>query len=142
MPYPHKPWQSYKKVATTTATPGQLVLMLFDGAIRFLDQAQRGFSLEDPGEFNLTINNNIHRAQAIVDELNGSLDMEKGGELSDKLRGIYNYIDRRLDESNREKSPEGIRDAVERLSTLRDAWSEMLNQSDGSSEAIPVGAAA
>lgn len=135
MTYSQKPWQSYQKVATTTATPGQLVLMLFDGAIRFLEQANSGFQLEDPGEFNLAINNNIHRAQAIVDELNGSLDLEKGGELADKLRGIYNYIDRRLDESNRQKNPEGIRDSLERLSVLRNAWSEMLSQSDGNAPA-------
>jgi len=125
--YPVNPWQSYKKVATQTASPGQLVLMLFDGAIRFLEHAQSGFGLEDPGEFNLTINNNIHRAQAIIDELNGSLDMARGGDLSQHLRGLYNYLDRRLDESNRTKTPEGVRECLERLNVLRTAWSEMLS---------------
>lgn len=124
--YAVNPWQSYKKIATQTASPGQLVLMLFDGAIRFLEQALGGFDLEDPGEFNLTINNNVHRAQAIIDELNGSLDMTRGGEISQHLRGLYNYIDRRLDESNRTKSPEGIREGIERLGVLRTAWSDML----------------
>jgi flagellar protein FliS len=124
--YAVNPWQSYKKVATQTASPGQLVLMLFDGAIRFLEQAEVGFGLEDPGEFNLTINNNVHRAQAIIDELNGSLDMARGGEISQHLRGLYNYLDRRLDESNRTKTPEGIRECLGRLSVLRTAWSEML----------------
>lgn len=129
--YAANPWQSYKKVATQTAGPGQLVLMLFDGAIRFLERAQGGFELEDPGEFNLTINNNVHRAQAILDELNGSLDMARGGEISQHLRGLYNYLDRRLDESNRTKTPEGIRECVERLNVLRGAWSEMLAGSPG-----------
>jgi flagellar protein FliS len=124
--YAVNPWQSYKKVATQTASPGQLVLMLFDGAIRFLEQAEGGFSLDDPGEFNLTINNNIHRAQAIIDELNGSLDMTRGGEISQQLRGLYNYLDRRLDESNRTKTPDGIRECLGRLGVLRTAWSEML----------------
>ncbi len=124
--YAVNPWQSYKKVATQTASPGQLVLMLFDGAIRFLEQARSGFELEDPGEFNLTINNNVHRAQAIIDELNGSLDMSQGGEISRHLRGLYNYLDRRLDESNRTKTPEGIRECLERLIVLRTAWFEML----------------
>ena len=59
MTYTSKPWQSYQKVATTTAAPGQLVLMLYDGAVRFLEQALKGFQLEDPGEFNLAINNNV-----------------------------------------------------------------------------------
>ena len=137
MTYSSKPWQSYQKVATTTAAPGQLVLMLYDGAVRFLEQALKGFQLEDPGEFNLAINNNVHRAQAIVDELNGSLDMKQGGELSDKLRGLYNYLDRRLDESNRDKSPEGIREALDRLGVLRDAWSEMLSKSAAGDFSIP-----
>jgi flagellar protein FliS len=137
MTYSPKPWQSYQKVATQTAAPGQLVLMLYDGAVRFLQQALDGFQLEDPGEFNFTIHNNIHRAQAIVDELNGSLDMKQGGELSDKLRGLYNYIDRRLDESNRQKSPEGIRESLERIGVLRDAWSEMLAGNGVGASALP-----
>jgi flagellar protein FliS len=133
------PWQSYQKVATQTASPGQLVLMLFDGAIRFLEQARNGFALEDPGEFNLTINNNVQRAQAIIDELNGSLDMVRGGELSRHLRGLYLYLDRRLDESNRTKTPEGIGECLERLDTLRNAWAEMLA---GAPEPSPLTAAA
>ena len=60
------PWKSYRQVATQTAPPGQLVLMLFEGAIRFLDRALIGFTKEDPAEFHQTINNNIIRAQEIV----------------------------------------------------------------------------
>ena len=121
-----KGWQSYQQVATQTASRGQLVLMLFDGAVRFLEQALAGFEQEDPGLFNLTINNNVQRAQAIVDELNGSLDMGQGADLARHLRDLYNYLDRRLDESNRTKSPEGIRESIERLGVLRTAWAEML----------------
>src|SRR5437867_13254576 len=94
-----KPWQSYRQVATQTASPGQLVLMLYDGAIRFLEQARAGFSNDDPLEFNQSIHNNILKAQAIINELNASLDTEKGGELAAKLRVLYNYMDRRLHES-------------------------------------------
>lgn len=139
IPYAVNPWQSYKKIATQTASPGQLVLMLFDGAIRFLEQARSGFGLDDPGEFHLTINNNILRAQAIIDELNGSLDMARGGEIAHHLRALYNYLDRRLDESNRTKTPEGIRECLERLNVLRAAWFEMLS---GSPDPAPELAAA
>lgn len=134
--YTANPWQSYKKVATQTASPGQLVLMLFDGAIRFLEQALGGFDYDDPGEFNLTINNNIQRAQAIVDELNNSLDMARGGEFAQRLRGLYNYLDRRLDESNRSKTPDGIRECVERLGVIRGAWAEMLSGNTDPTEAL------
>jgi flagellar protein FliS len=140
IPHAANPWQSYKKVATQTASPGQLVLMLFDGAIRFLEQALAGFAHDDPAEFNQVINNNVQRAQAIVDELNGSLDMNRGGELSQHLRSLYNYLDRRLDESNRSKTPDGIRECVVRLSTLRAAWAEMLVGHRGGERELTVAA--
>lgn len=120
------PWQSYRQVALTTASPGQLVLMLYDGAIRFSRQALEGFAHEDPLEFNRTIHNNLTRAQAIINELNLSLNMEGGGELSNSLRRVYNYLDYRLQESNLRKEQEGIEEVVRRLSDLREAWAQML----------------
>lgn len=123
-----QPWQSYQRIATQTAQPGQLVLMLYDGAIRFLNQARRGFQFEDPLEFNATINNNILRAQAILNELNLSLNMEVGGEFAANLRRLYNYMDDRLMESNLKKTEPGIIEVIERLTVLRDAWAEMLQK--------------
>jgi flagellar secretion chaperone FliS len=120
------PWQSYRQVATQTATPGQLVLMLFDGAIRFLECARQGFGFDDPRDFNQTINNNVLRAQAIINELNLALDLEKGGDFAITLRRLYNYMDHRLQEANQYKKEEGIVEVVRRLTTLRDAWAEML----------------
>jgi flagellar protein FliS len=128
------PWKSYHKVATQTASPGQLVLMLYDGAIRFLERSLAGFTLEDPAEFNSTISNNLIRAQAIINELNSSLNMEMGGEVSTNLRQLYTYFDRRLTESNVQKSQQGIKEVIARLTVLRDAWSTMLSR-QGSAEA-------
>ena len=122
------PLRSYKTIATQTAPPGQLVLMLYEGAIRFLDRALAGFQHEDPLEFNTTINNNVIRAQEILTELNNSLDVQQGGDLATTLRGLYGYMNRQLTISNTRKSPEGIHDTITRLSVLRDAWSEMLRQ--------------
>lgn len=120
------PWNSYRQVATQTAAPGQLVLMLFEGAIRFLDRAEPGFACEDPAESVATVHNNIQRAQDILDELNRALDLEQGRELASTLRALYNYMDRRLFESNLQKSPEGLREVRKLLTELRDAWSDML----------------
>src|SRR2546422_247467 len=83
---PLNPWQSYRQVATRTASPGQLVLMLYEGAIRFLERAQAGFALHDPVESNTTVNNNILRAQEIIRELDFSLNLTEGGELAFQLR--------------------------------------------------------
>jgi len=128
------PYQSYRRMAAQTATPGQLVLMLFDGAINFLERAAKGFELEDPLEFNATINNNILKAQAIINELNASLDMEAGGELAANLRRLYEYMDYRLTESNRTKTPEGLHEVIKRLGVIRDAWAEMIRRQNQSQE--------
>jgi len=122
------PWKSYQQVATQTAPPGQLVLMLYDGAAKFLERALTGFSLEDPAEFNQTINNNILRAQDIVFELNVTLNIRDGGELAMTLRRLYDYMDRRLVEANMKKDKSIIEEILRRVIVLRDAWSQMLSK--------------
>ncbi|MEN9603013.1 MAG: flagellar export chaperone FliS [Verrucomicrobiota bacterium] len=126
MRYNANPWLSYRQVATKTATPGQLVLMLFDGALRFLDKALVGFDLDDPLDSNLAINNNILKAQEILRELNMSLNMEKGGELANTMRRLYNYYDLQLSQSNLQKDPSGVELVIRLLSVIRGAWAEML----------------
>jgi len=123
---PVNPWASYRSVAAQTASPGHLVLMMFDGAIRFLECALNGFGFEDIVESYQTINNNVLRAQAIIHELNLSLNMDEGGECAQTLRRLYDYFDRRLHESNLQKVSTGIEEVIRRLTTLRDAWSQML----------------
>jgi flagellar protein FliS len=129
-----KPWESYRKVATQTATPGQLVLMLYDGALSFLEKALIGFDYKDPLMFNQTINNNILRAQAIIHEMNASLNMEAGGEVSSNFRRLYNYLYRRLTVANRTKQKEPIEETISRLRVLRDSWAEMLRHGGESAQ--------
>lgn len=125
---PKNPWQSYRQVATRTASPGQLILMLYDGAIRFLERAKAGFQLEDPVECNTTINNNILRAQDIIRELDFSLNAERGGELAQELHRLYDYFDRVLLEANLRKDVGGVAEVIQRITALRDAWATMLTQ--------------
>jgi len=80
--------------------------------------------MDDPKEFNETVNNSIQRAQAIINEMN--LNMAEGGEFAARMRGLYDYFDRRLQESNMTKRDEGILAVTKRITVLRDAWSEML----------------
>jgi len=125
----HTPaWKSYRNVATQTASPGQLVLMLYEGAIRFSERALAGFDCEDPLEFNQTINNNILRAQAIIHELDAALDLERGGPFASNLHALYVYLDRCLQESNVQKQASGLREVICRITVLRDAWAEMLQK--------------
>src|SRR5271156_4401033 len=125
------PWQSYRKVATQTAPPEHLVLMLYDGAISFLEMGLMGFNYSDPLEFNLTINNNVLRAQAIVYEMNARLDMEKGGEAAANFRRLYDYLYRRLQEGNVKKKKSPIEEVIRHLRALRESWAEMLHRGQG-----------
>jgi flagellar protein FliS len=122
----NKPWDSYRKVATQTATPGQLVLMLYDGALGFLEKALAGFAQEDPTLFHQTINNNIVRAQAIIHVMNASLNMQAGGEVSSNFRRLYNYLYRRLSAANRAKDKAPLEESITHLRVLRNSWAEML----------------
>jgi flagellar secretion chaperone FliS len=122
------PCQSYRQIATQTASAGQLVLMLYEGAIRFLERARLGFAKEDPAEANQTINNNILRAQEIIQELNYSLNLEAGGTLALTMRRLYEYMDWRLMESNLKKNEAGLQEVAHRLNVLREAWSSMLHE--------------
>lgn len=120
------PWKSYRQIATQTAPPGQLVLMLYDGAIRFLEKGLAGFQISDLAESNMAVHNNLQRAMDIIRELNLSLNMEQGGEFAMTLRRLYDYFDRRIWESNVQKRPEGIKEVIGHLTVLRDAWATML----------------
>ena len=135
------PWKSYRQVATQTAPPGQLILMLFDGALRFLERGLAGFDHTDPAEANMTIHNNFQRALDIVRELNRSVNLEQGGECAETFRRLYDYFERKIVDSNVRKNPEGVREVVTHLTVMRDAWAAMLAGLDGSklqAEGFPI----
>ena len=120
------PWNHYRQIAAQTAPPGQLVLMLYDGALRFLERALTGFDHTDPCERNSTINNNLQRALDIVRELNCCLNTEAGGQLAQTLRDLYDYMERRIVESNLKKRRAGVDEVIIHLKELRNAWATML----------------
>jgi flagellar protein FliS len=136
------PWQSYRKVSTQTASPPHLVLMLYDGAISFLERGLTGFNYSDPLEFNQTINNNVQRAQAIIHNMNARLDMKKGGEIAENFRRLYTYLYRRLQEANLKKKKPPIEEVIGHLRELRESWAEMLRRgqgADGNLSSLPAG---
>jgi len=122
------PLQSYQTISLQTAPPGRLVLMLYEGAIKFLEKAILGLDVEDPLEMNQTVHNNVTRAQDIINELNNTLDMDQGGKLAVVLRDLYGYLENKLYQSNIRKDREGIQEVIDRLTTLQEGWSEMLEQ--------------
>ena len=100
--------------------------MLYDGTLSFLEKAMTGFDYQDPLMFNQTINNNILRAQAIIHEMNASLNMQEGGEVASNFRRLYNYFYRRLTVANHTKKKEPLEEIIARVRVLRDSWAQML----------------
>ena len=121
-------YQTYQANAVFTASPAQLVLMLYDGAIKFLHIALDGFKHQDPLDFNLTVHQNTQKAQAIIRELKACLDAEKGPEFADKMSALYDYFDRRLQQGNLKKDREPLEEVSRHLYVLRDAWKEMIEK--------------
>jgi len=121
--------RSYKSVAVTTATPGQLVLMLFDGAIRFLATAAHGFQLENIATRNEQIHNNLIKAQKVLRELQCSLDLKAGGEFAKTMFALYDFMLEQLQTANLAKDAAPIGTVERLLGEIRDAWAKMLQQS-------------
>ncbi len=124
--------RAYRANAVLTASPGQLVLMMFDGALRSLTLAREGFARppEDMRRIEI-INSQLIKAQAIIGELQGTLNMEAGdGNFSREMYRLYDFFIRRLIESNLRKQVEPVIEVERLLGDLRGAWAEMLRQQD------------
>ena len=120
--------KSYKAQSVQTASPGKLVLMLFDGYLRFTTAAKQAWEEADIVKKNEGINNNLIRAQNIVTELQSSLDMTVPGDLPGTLYRLYDYVPTNLQQANLSKEITKVEEADKVISELRDAWAEMLTQ--------------
>jgi flagellar secretion chaperone FliS len=116
--------QHYLRTKVLTATPEQLQLMLYDGAIRFAEQARAALDERNYEQsFNL-----ISRVQKIITEMSCTLKHEVYPELCAKLSALYNYVFRRLIEANVEHRVEALDDAISLLRYQRDTWAMLLDQ--------------
>lgn len=109
--------RQYTDHAAQTASPGRLVVMLYDGFLRFAAQAKAAYERGDLGEGGLRLT----RAQNIVTELRVSLDMTRG-EIPQNLAGIYDYVAERLTAARMGPDTAAIDEAVRHMADLREAW--------------------
>lgn len=110
------PYEKYRQSSVQTSNPAQLVIMLYDGAIRFIRTAMDGLSKQDYEKTNL----NFGKAQSIVSELMSTLDYSY--EISKNLYSLYEYTNYLLIEANIRKSPEKAEEAIGYLTELRETW--------------------
>lgn len=119
--------RAYQSQSVLTASPGHLVLMLYDGALRFLGHARDALQApEDSPRRIEIINTNLIKAQNILAELRASLNHDAGGEHSANLDRLYDYYIRRLLAANMRKDVEPVIEVETLVRSLRDGWAEML----------------
>jgi len=119
----NKQAQSYLEMKVKTASPIQLVIMLYDKAIVCLNSAIEHINKKSI-KYDV-INNNIIRAQDIVSELMLSLDFEQGGDIAQNLFAIYDYCMKEMIDGNIKKDSLSLSNVVKILTELRSAWAEL-----------------
>lgn len=108
----------YLKAAVLTATPEQLQLMLYDGAIRFATRGLEALRAKDrEGLFTA-----LERAQLIVLELSNGIRREVQPELADRMNALYQFVYRRLIDANLHQDERAIDEALRTLRFERETW--------------------
>ena len=118
------PYGAYKKTAVDTASKEQLLIMLYEGAIKFLKQAIGAMEekkFEEKGKL-------IIRAEEIINELMCVLDHDRGGNLSKDLEALYVFMLKTCSEANLENSVEKVKSVIKLLTTLLDGWKVAVNE--------------
>ena len=118
--------ERYLETAVETASPARLIVMLYDGAIRFINEAAYAMQQRDYE----TQNTKLQRAQKILAELISSLDFDKGGEVAENLFRLYTYMYNQLVEANINDSRDRLEHVVHLLSELREAWDTIATESE------------
>jgi flagellar protein FliS len=108
----------YRQTQATTASREEILLMLYDGALRFLDEAVDAFRRADPA----AAGGRIGKVLAIVAELQGALDYRASAELCRTLDSLYMYITQRLLEANQHRSVRHLEEVRELLASLHATW--------------------
>jgi len=120
---PYASPQAYRANAVLTATPEQLVVMLYDGAVRFLRQSETAMG---EGAWSHAFEK-LARGEAIIDELLATLNMDTG-EIADRLQSIYVFCKRTLIEARLQRSPDKIAHVIALFIDLREAWAKLAEQ--------------
>ncbi|MGS0763332.1 flagellar export chaperone FliS [Syntrophomonas curvata] len=115
-------YDNYKRATVETAAPGKLLLMLFDGAIRNIDNAQKAINDKDVN----AAHNLIVKTQNIVLELIASLNMEY--EISNNLFSLYEYLYYQLVQANAGKDIGKLNEVRGFLAQFRDTWEEVMKK--------------
>jgi flagellar protein FliS len=112
--------EAYRRVTADTRSPMELVVMLYDGAIRFVGEARDAADRNDIAKRTRAVS----RALAIVTELQNTLRLEDGGDVARELDRLYDYLTARLLDSNIKRDRKALDEVHRLLSTVRDGWAQ------------------
>ena len=121
---PNPAAQSYLRTKILTASPEELRLMLYEGAIKFCQQAKQAMTDRDIE----ASHNALMRAQKIVLELSTSLNHEVAPEICDRLSALYTFIYRRLVDANVNKDVKAIEESLKLLDYEKETWQLLMEQ--------------
>lgn len=113
---------AYQRNAIMTATPAELTLMLYEGAIKFCNIGMMAIEKKEIEK----ANTNIKKAQAIITELRATLDHKY--QVWEDFERVYEYIYRMLVEANIHKDIEALEEALKRIREMRDTWKEVMRK--------------
>lgn len=116
--------EKYRDTSISTQDKGKLVVMLYEGAIKYLKVAKRELENDDYASKGIYIG----KAMDIITELNNSLDMDVDGELPQNLRSLYNFIYSHLTTANIERDTEKIDNCIRLLEQLHGAWEQAASK--------------
>jgi flagellar protein FliS len=121
---------TYKETKIKTAGQGQLIIMLYNTAVRHLDEAlfllqTNDTGKKDPGKIE-KIGKAVVKTQEIISELMVSLDFEQGGEIAANLFSLYTWFNRELMEANISQDAKRISIVKNHIENLRNAWQEVV----------------
>ncbi|MCA1950669.1 MAG: flagellar export chaperone FliS [Treponema sp.] len=129
MAYPNA-LSAYRETRVRTASQGQLIIMLYDEAVKQLDHSIELLNLNQRGKPDPSriepINKALVKAQEIITELMVSLDFEQGGDIAKNLFSLYTWFNRELLEANLAKDVERIKAVRTMMNELRGAWQEVV----------------
>ncbi|MBE5926124.1 MAG: flagellar export chaperone FliS [Lachnospiraceae bacterium] len=117
------PYDNYLKSKVMTASPAQLTLMLYDGAIKFCNIAMEAIENKEIEK----ANTNIQKAQRIIEEFRSTLDFKYP--VAAEFDKVYEYIYRRMVEANLKKDKEILEEALGHIRTMRETWIEVMRLS-------------
>ncbi|HCM26182.1 MAG: flagellar export chaperone FliS [Treponema sp. GWB1_62_6] len=134
---------AYRETRIRTASQGQLVVMLYDEAVKQLDSALESLARterdsRDP-RFIEKINKSVVKAQEIVTELMASLDFDAGGEIASNLFSLYNWFNRELLQANIARDEKRIRAVRDQVDELRLAWHQAVAKTSAEASGKPSG---